>query len=205
MLIYDIGANVGNYALSNINNNILCIEASPITFNKLLKNVSKYPNILSLNYAVTNIDVDNIIFYHCNTDTISSLDYEWLSSCDSRFGNYKNQVTPILVPAISLDKLIEKYGLPDLIKVDVEGAEYSVIKSLTKKVDILCFEWASEWKEKYINTINYLVTLGYSKFHIQNKDEYTYKPKEYELTKDEVISYIDNSVKKIDWGMIWCI
>lgn len=204
MLIYDIGANIGNYALSNISNKIICIEASPITFKKLLKNVSKYPNILCLNYAVTNEHVDNITFYHCNADTISSLDYEWLSSSESRFGNYKNQITPMIVPTITIDKLIDIYGIPDLIKVDVEGAEYSVITSLTKKINTLCFEWASEWKEKYINTIKYLETIGYSKYHIQIKDNYDYKPSTYELNKDDVIIFLEKSINKLDWGMIWC-
>lgn len=205
MLIFDIGANIGNYAIANISNKILCVEASPITFKKLVNNVKKYPNILALNFAITNELVDNISFYHCNADTISSLDYEWLSNNESRFGNYKNQVTHMIVPAITLDKLIEKYGIPDLIKIDVEGYEYSVIKSLSKKINILCFEWASEWKEKYIKTIEYLETLGYSKYHIQIKDEYTYKPTDYELSKDDVILYLEKSVKKVDWGMIWCI
>jgi FkbM family methyltransferase len=35
--------------------------------------------------------------------------------------------TPIICKSITLDKLIEEYGTPDLIKIDVECGESSVL------------------------------------------------------------------------------
>ncbi len=67
-------------------------------------------------------------------------------SDESRFGNtdYTVGSYKVSVPTISIDTLIDTYGIPDLIKIDVEGAEELVVKSLTKKVKCLCFEWAVE-------------------------------------------------------------
>ena len=45
---------------------------------------------------------------------------------------------------ITIDKLIQEYGTPELIKIDVEGGEFECLSSLTQKVNNICFEWASE-------------------------------------------------------------
>ena len=87
-----------------------------------------------------------------------------------------NQFTykKIKVNTITIDKLISMYGVPDLLKVDVEGAENIVLKSLTQPIKTICFEWASEWNEKTFEALNHLESLGYNKFHIQDSDNYIY-------------------------------
>ena len=115
MLIYDIGANIGNWSLANMNDNtqIIAIEASPITFQKLKDNV-RQQNILLLNYAVCNNDCKDILFYHSYCDTLSTLNKEWLSNETSRFCG--QPFIEITCRTTTIDKLIEMYGEPDLIK-----------------------------------------------------------------------------------------
>ena len=203
MLIFDIGANVGKYSLTHKENKIIAVEANPDTFKTLTENVKDYSNITPLNYAVCSNETDYVDFFTCSADTLCTLDVNWISSPDSRFGNFKNSVQKISVKTISIDKMIELYGLPDLIKVDVEGAEYNVISSLSQKVPTLCFEWASEWKIDTINAICKLITLGYREFHIQKEDNYSYYPPAFDLSYDQVINRIHNTTPKIDWGMVW--
>lgn len=205
MLLFDIGANIGRWAIANnTGNTIISIEASPYTFSKLVNNVSSYKNITPLHYAVSSSDKETVTFYHCTgADTISTLDKEWLSSEESRFGYFKNSIVEITVPVISIDTLIEKYGVPDLIKVDVEGAEDIVLQSISQKVDTLCFEWASEWKEKNIACINRLVDLGYTKFYLQHEDNYTFRPTSYDKSASEIITLLEKTTPKVEWGMIW--
>jgi hypothetical protein len=59
------------------------------------------------------------------------------------------------------DKLIETYGVPELIKIDVEGGEDKCITSLTKKVPQLCFEWASETNDVTYSCLNHLIVILY--------------------------------------------
>ena len=60
--------------------------------------------------------------------------------------------------------MVELYGLPDLIKINVEGGEFDVISSLHQKVPSLCFEWASETKDITYNCLDYLYALGFNDF-----------------------------------------
>ena len=202
-MYFDIGANVGNWSKSNINNcrKIIAIEASPNTFSRLTRNVQSNKNIECLNYAVCNSNDEFITFYDSNADTISTINEDWLNSENSRF--YKlTDYQKIQCKTIKLDSLIEKYGLPELIKIDVEGGEFEVVKSLSKKVNQICFEWASETNNITLDCIEYLTNLGYTDFAIQMEDNYTYRPSNY-TTPEEIINILKNTTPKKEWGMIW--
>lgn len=87
-MFFDIGSNIGNWSLANIDqcDKIILIEASPITFNKLVNNCTN-TKIILLNYAVCNNNGNDITFYQALTDTLSTINKEWLSSDTSRFYN----------------------------------------------------------------------------------------------------------------------
>ena len=121
-MFFDIGANIGRWSLANINNckNIISVEASPNTFNKLINNIKNNNKITCLNFAVCNSKEDYITFYESSADTLSTLNKDWLTSKQSRFYN-QTQIKEIKCKTISIDKLIEIYGNPELIKIDVEG------------------------------------------------------------------------------------
>jgi FkbM family methyltransferase len=203
-MYFDIGSNIGNWSLANINycDKIISIEASPITFNKLV-NHCKHDKIVLLNYAVCNNNGNDITFYQAECDLVSTMNKDWLTGNTSRF--YNHPYTEITCKTITIDKLIQQYGLPDLIKIDVEGGEYECISSLTQKVNLLCFEWASETNILTFNCIDYLFNLGYTKFYIQNMDDYTFRPGDNDFYDISTIkTKLINTIPKYDWGMIWC-
>lgn len=201
MLCFDIGANIGSWTIANKNkyDKIISIEPAPIVYEKLLINTNGLKNCTCLNYAVSNNNNEDVTFYFSNIDVLSSLNMDWFSN-KSRFYNIPN--TPIICKSITLDKLIEEYGTPDLIKIDVEGGEHLVLLSLSKKTPLICFEWASEMNDITFNCLDHLQTLGYNEFFVQYKDEYTFIPLIYK-TLNEVRDELSNTVHKLDWGMVW--
>jgi FkbM family methyltransferase len=203
-MYFDIGSNIGCWSLSNVNlcDKIISIEASPITFKKLVNNC-KNKKIILLNYAVCNNNGNDITFYQANSDTLSTINKDWLTKDTSRF--YNHPYTEIICKTITIDTLIEQYGLPDLIKIDVEGGEYECIVSLTQKVKLLCFEWASETNEITFKCIDYLFNLGYSQYYIQYQDNYLFRPQDNDFYDIFTVkTNLSNTIPKHDWGMIWC-
>jgi len=203
-MYFDIGSNIGKWSLANIDkcDKIIAIEASPITYEKLIDNC-KHDRIISLNYAVCNNNGNDITFYQADADTISTINKDWLTKDTSRFYNYGFR--EITCKTITMDKLIEEYGLPDLIKIDVESGEYECILSLTQKNKLLCFEWASETNTITFNCIDYLFTLGYSQYYIQMEDDYLFRPNDNDFYDISTIkTKLVNTVPKQHWGMIWC-
>jgi FkbM family methyltransferase len=205
-MYFDIGANVGKWSLSNLSNGvkIIAVEASPDVFERLRNNVHRAGEAITpLNFAVCNNEGKDITFYQAKWDVISTINREWLTSEDSRF--YNQPYTEITCKTITIDKLIDIYGVPDLIKIDVEGGEYECITSLTQKVDQLCFEWASEVNDISFRCLDYLASLGFTRFYLQFADNYTFRPNEsdyYDI--DTMKMKLRNTSPKNEWGMAWC-
>ena len=202
-MFFDIGANIGNWSLSNINmcDKIIAVEASPNTYSKLIENTKNESKITCLNYAVCNSDEKFINFYESNAYTISTLNKDWLVSENSRFYNLCDY-NVITSETIKIDELIKEYGIPDLIKIDVEGGEDLCLSSLTQKINNICFEWASETNDITFKCLDHLEMLGYKEFAFQLEDDYTYRPENYEslvIIKDK----LHKTAPKLDWGMIW--
>ena len=205
-MYFDIGSNIGKWSLANINNTstIISVEASPNTFNTLLGNLGNNPKIVCLNYAVCNNNGLDITFYDSVANTLSTINKEWLTSPSSRF--YNTGYSVITCKTVTIDNLIQTYGIPELIKIDVEGGEYECVSSLTKKVNNLCFEWASETHEVTFKCLDHLYNIGFTKFYIQYEDNYTYRPDEEQYISDlySIKTSIRETRPKIDWGMLWC-
>ena len=255
MLIFDIGANIGSYSFkklrSNNNLTIVAIEPLPKIFNTLKINLQHFQNrITLLNLAVSNVKGD-IDFYEC-ANTNGSPGAESCSTCsvnhiqNSCFGggeqgkfmmsdgktfseHYKFK-DPIKVQTITLDDLIIQYGNPDLIKIDVEGYENSVLKSLTSKsAKTIAFEWHEYIIDEIIDSITHLSKLGYEYFsteiwyqgkHEHDNEILNYKSctdfikwfepivrKSISITGDLNKKYYMENNTKINyincWGMIW--
>ena len=203
-MFFDIGANIGLWSEANIQatDKIIAVEASPITFMKLVNNV-KNSNIVCLNFAACNNGGKDITFYQGDAHTLSTLNEEWFTSSDSRFYNHPH--FPLICKTITLDALISEFGVPDLIKIDVEAGEYECISSLTQKVNLLCFEWASEVNAITFKCLDYLLTLGFTEFYLQNGDAYTFRPKPDDFySVDTIKLLLMNSAPKLDMGMVWC-
>lgn len=122
-LIIDIGANIGDTAISILQtceNPIICIEASDIFFPYLIKNINLLPDF-DLNRITT-------INKFVGTGLLSGdLDH-------STWGTASVQITnnPQINTHTPLDILVEDNSNVVLIKVDTDGFDFDVIKSAEK-------------------------------------------------------------------------
>jgi FkbM family methyltransferase len=144
-IVIDVGAHLGRYALISSykvgkEGKVIAIEAHPMICEKLNKNLelNKVTNTIILNYAVhsekTKLklflpkeSIDTIYSPH-NTVILGRDNIPLNRSKDGRFVN---------VDANTLDNIIHSTGIKaenvKWIKIDVEGAEYEVLKG-TKEI-----------------------------------------------------------------------
>ena len=229
-LIFDIGFNMGDFTKTCNKKipdcKIIGVEANKLLFPKL-KN-ENFKNLTLINYLVSDIDGQNKkLWIDPNQSGISTASEEFMKH--SRFTkgskylkNYNSDWTfSIDVKTITLDKLIQKYGNPDIIKIDVEGHEFEVLSGLTKKANKICFECHEEEVEKINNCINHLKYLGYQEYgfigYIDEGDiyenitfssigdPYLVEPRKYvkweTLKKDIDQSFNEN--RRVNYGMMW--
>ena len=205
-LVFDVGANHGEWSKQNLQaglaKRIIAVEASPTTFDILRSRISS--SQIELIHSAVSAKPGVITFYNASAHTLSTTNKDWLTSPESRFCGTKFQ--EVTVPTVTLDKMIEVYGQPDLIKIDVEGGELDAVRSLTQKVHLLCFEWATEVNPITFQCIDYLQSLGFTRFFVQMRDDYTFRPSTQQLssTAEQAKEILSQTVPKEDWGMMWC-
>ena len=66
----------------------------------------------------------------------------------------------------TLDKLIEKFGVPSFVKIDVEGYEYEVLCGLSQRVSALSFEFTPERLEEAALCMARCAALGMSELAV---------------------------------------
>lgn len=139
-LCFDVGANLGNRItpLLDIGAKVIAIEPQKECY-KFLKR--KFGNkIQVINKALGEHEGEKD-FHISKAHILSSFSEDWINSVkDDRFKQYKWDKV-IKTEMTTLDKLVELYGKPAYIKIDVEGYELEVLKGLSHPVNMISFEY----------------------------------------------------------------
>jgi hypothetical protein len=70
----------------------------------------------------------------------------------------------IEVPVRTLDQLIAQHGVPDFVKIDVEGYELQVLQGLSTQVPALSFEFRSDMTSLAADCMEAIQGLGEYRF-----------------------------------------
>jgi len=126
-LIFDIGSNIGQYALrfsESVNNGrIVCFEPDYKNFAFLQFNIkiNKCENVLCENIGIGKEDIEKTFYRDTKTGGRSG------SFFIGNVGeNHEGQTDTVKL--ISYDMAVEQYGIPDFVKIDVEGFECEIIR-----------------------------------------------------------------------------
>ena len=128
--VIDIGAHIGRYTITSSKQvgstgKVVAIEADPDNFQLLKRNIAlnNLTNVLPLNYAVFSTRTRMKLY-----EQSASAKYNSVMLTRARTMNY------VEVNADTLDSILEQNRITQVnwIKIDVEGAEFEVLKGSTK-------------------------------------------------------------------------
>jgi FkbM family methyltransferase len=161
-LCFDVGANIGNRVkiFLGLDADVIAIEPQTECAEILSKVFGKNRHLRVIQTALGDREGEAEIMIS-DSSTISSMSPEWINAVKNsgRFTDFVwDQVQK--VPLTTLDKLIDQYGTPAFIKIDVEGFEYQVLRGLTRPVSVLSLEYVPEVIESTYKCIDYLQHLG---------------------------------------------
>ena len=176
MLLFDIGANRGDATIAGVElgYEVIALEPAPKVFAELVCNFIYEPKVVPLRLAVAEKHGDQIEFYECVEDGLSTMEKSWLTDPNMPYNG--KEFRTITVKTCTIDWLAEQYGKPDLIKIDVEGAEWSVFRGMTQNYGKLAFEWTQETLDQHEEQLLYLKSIGYTKFRMQFIEHHLQEP-----------------------------
>ena len=140
-LCFDVGANLGQKteAFLACGARVVTIEPNPHCGPTLQFHFAGNPRCELLFTAVGSSEGAIELFTHL-ADSTASVRSDW----DMKVFGSKREINALSVPMTTLDMLINRYGQPDFIKIDVEGFETEVLKGLSTPVPLLSFEYFAD-------------------------------------------------------------
>ncbi len=181
-LCFDIGANIGDRTLifSELGARVIAIEPQSTCVKALKKRINGNRSIVTLWKAVG--DKKGYIGLKVNTEAncLSSCSPEWIEVVKGTKRFTQNQWDrTITVPITTLDDLIDNYGIPSFIKIDVEGFEHTVLKGLSQSVRAVSFEYTPGYISSAKDCIDRLTTLGVTRFNYSIGEDMKFKLPEW--------------------------
>jgi FkbM family methyltransferase len=144
-IVFDVGANVGQRTqiFAQLARRVIAVEPQKECIRHLRSRFMFAKNVLIEAVALGDHTGEALI-RESDSHTISSMSERFIETVGkSRFSesSWEREAKVLLT---TLDSLIEKYGLPKFIKIDVEGFEAQVLSGLNHPVPYISFEFTPE-------------------------------------------------------------
>lgn len=205
-LVFDVGAHIGNKSkiFLKLGANVIAVEPQDECIRYLESNFG-YQNGLTIIKKVLGDSECKAELMLNKVNLLSSLSLEWIEAVKSsgRFNDFVWDNKKI-VSMTTLDRLINVYGIPDFIKIDVEGFEYKVIMGLSRPIKYISIEFTPELIESTYRCINKIQSIGSFLFNYTIYDNMEFVLEDF-TTDKEIIKILDgHSNDNHLYGDIYC-
>ncbi|HSW37933.1 MAG TPA: FkbM family methyltransferase [Acidobacteriota bacterium] len=158
-LVFDVGANVGDYTeiFLDLGATVVAIEPQPVCIDILKKRFSQNPDVILITKGLSNEETTRQFFVSTKNHATSTFSEKFKT--EGPFNNRKWD-KQLDIQTTTLDALIRDYGLPRFCKIDVEGYEYEVLDGLHAAIPAISFEYSLKLLEETERCVRHLSSLG---------------------------------------------
>jgi FkbM family methyltransferase len=180
-LCFDVGAHVGNrlWAFSKLGARVVALEPQPDCMRLLRRWYGRHAHVELVELAVGAETGTRTLFISERTPTVSTISADWIAAVKATpgfTGIRWDRTIPVRV--VTFDELIACYGPPVFCKIDVEGAEFDVLRGLSYPLKALSFEYVPAAVDIAVACIEHLDALG--------RYEYNWSPSELHRLRSSV-------------------
>jgi FkbM family methyltransferase len=202
-LCFDIGANIGRKSeeLVKMGARVICVEPQADCLNSLFSKFGSNSNVVIIQKAVGSSRGMGKLF-KASENTISSMSTDFISTVkNGRFSGYTWESTPVECEIVTMDDLINEFGIPDFCKIDVEGYESEILNGLSKSIPLISIEFTPELKKNSFDCIKRMESLG--------QYEYNYSSQECGkfsfdwISSEEIIEFLNTINSTREFGDIY--
>lgn len=162
-LAFDIGSHVGDRigSFRRLGARVVALEPQPLCA-RAIREIYAGDTAVHLVEAACG-PREGTLTLHVNTanPTVTTASTAFVSAADGAAG-WEGQVwdRAIEVPVTTLDALVAHHGVPDFVKIDVEGFEADVLAGLSRPLPALSFEFTTIQRDVAFQCIDLIAALG---------------------------------------------
>lgn len=148
-VVFDVGANHGNKTQMFVERGaiVVAFEPQPQCVASLRQRFDGNPQVV-IEPVGLSFQTGHAIMRLGEADTLSTISTAFIQATQlARFQGHRWHRN-LTIPLDTLDRMIDKYGQPDFVKIDVEGYESAVLAGLSHPVSTVSIEFTPELKDK---------------------------------------------------------
>lgn len=211
-LVFDVGANRGIMTLvfRQLGAQVVAVEplfsAAPRLVREFAWKFGEDTDVIPVAAAISDREGVAQIGVHKNLPYLSSLDKQWMTKSAHAKMYGRPAMAQATVKTTTLDALIERHGVPDFIKIDVEGYEHIAIRGLSQPIKALSFEFHQDWLHSARQVLQHLDLLGKYEYNYALDNRGVFVFDEWLPARDGLTDHLQSTLTKKgkgSWGDIY--